>query len=657
MESPWFAATILDSLMQGIQERISAPNARRATRAKLRGVNPINFPAAVRPASQMAAFSLGGGLTRDGTIQERMRCPGRSGTEVMRTVAARVNLTPSHYAMLGLPRNFTDEQLRKQYRLLAMRYHPDAADRNGIDQNEALERFTALQTAYAILSDPALRRRYDEETRLQHRCEWRRACDVPTLLLVDKSGAPNVAEEQEVAEGAAPHFNSSDEGIGSTEARSMDSMDATAAKRIERDERARQWEAQRVEWLRQQLEAQHSSSPRGPLEVEGTASHGALPLAPRFSESEARRREHERARRRREQQKLQREREEVQRAAEVERALRQDEERAQVIEERVRAQVEARARRHGAESARREAAEAVRAVEERAHAAALAAEERALHLQLELDALHRQLAEAQTLAAVASASPLSSADTVEAGDTKVMLDAAVGFAGGSDDFMSTESDGSAVGAMTEVDAQEVELAVRRVEAAKLEEWSAQEWARRAVRASGIFPVVEPRSLHDAGRAVRSPEQALSVLDGRDGNDSSVAAQVRWVCIRTPPQAGKSVVMDTPFGRFSVLVPAGLPAGSPLLVPIPATDETIAKPLGAHDASLKLKEEARDEQLRALMQRGFAAQEAANYCDGTSTVEELAELIVSDNLALAEREPTAGDSACTSVGSSSVCLVS
>jgi curved DNA-binding protein CbpA len=121
-----------------------------------------------------------------------MRWPTRTGTEVMRTVAARVNLTPSHYAMLGVPRDFTEAQLRKQYRLLAMRYHPDAADRNGIDPQEALERFTALQTAYSVLSDPERRRRYDMQERLQHRREWRRAWDGPTLLLMDKSGGGGV---------------------------------------------------------------------------------------------------------------------------------------------------------------------------------------------------------------------------------------------------------------------------------------------------------------------------------------------------------------------------------------------------------------------------------------------------------------------------------
>ena len=61
--------------------------------------------------------------------------------------------------------------------------------------------------------------------------------------------------------------------------------------------------------------------------------------------------------------------------------------------------MEERARRQGAETARREAAEAVREAEERARQATLAAEEKALRLRVELDALQRKFEEAQAAAA------------------------------------------------------------------------------------------------------------------------------------------------------------------------------------------------------------------------------------------------------------------
>ena len=69
-------------------------------------------------------------------VQDRI--PMRPGT-LMRTVAVRRDHVPSHYAMLGVGPEFTDAQLRKQHRLLSLRYHPDAAARNGVEPAEAAE--------------------------------------------------------------------------------------------------------------------------------------------------------------------------------------------------------------------------------------------------------------------------------------------------------------------------------------------------------------------------------------------------------------------------------------------------------------------------------------------------------------------------------------
>ena len=39
----------------------------------------------------------------------------------------------------GVGPEFTEAQLRKQHRLLSLRYHPDAAARNGVEPAEAAE--------------------------------------------------------------------------------------------------------------------------------------------------------------------------------------------------------------------------------------------------------------------------------------------------------------------------------------------------------------------------------------------------------------------------------------------------------------------------------------------------------------------------------------
>ena len=62
------------------------------------------------------------------------------------------------YGMLGVPRDADEDAIRKAYRQLARRYHPDV---NPGDE-EAEETFKTISEAYAVLSDPERRRNYDE---------------------------------------------------------------------------------------------------------------------------------------------------------------------------------------------------------------------------------------------------------------------------------------------------------------------------------------------------------------------------------------------------------------------------------------------------------------------------------------------------------------
>lgn len=60
------------------------------------------------------------------------------------------------YGVLGVPRDATAREIRRAYRRLARRHHPD---RNS--SPDGPERFVALAHAYEILHDPAERARYD----------------------------------------------------------------------------------------------------------------------------------------------------------------------------------------------------------------------------------------------------------------------------------------------------------------------------------------------------------------------------------------------------------------------------------------------------------------------------------------------------------------
>src|ERR687884_728761 len=61
------------------------------------------------------------------------------------------------YKVLGVDKKASEEEIKKAYRKLARKYHPD---RNPGDK-AAEERFKEVQQANAILSDPEKRKRYD----------------------------------------------------------------------------------------------------------------------------------------------------------------------------------------------------------------------------------------------------------------------------------------------------------------------------------------------------------------------------------------------------------------------------------------------------------------------------------------------------------------
>ncbi len=72
--------------------------------------------------------------------------------------------TLDYYAILGVPVTATAEEIRRAYRHVIRHCHPDRVRDPG-RRHVAEERAKLVNAAYAVLSDPDLRRRYDEMRR------------------------------------------------------------------------------------------------------------------------------------------------------------------------------------------------------------------------------------------------------------------------------------------------------------------------------------------------------------------------------------------------------------------------------------------------------------------------------------------------------------
>ncbi|KAF8885556.1 X-domain of DnaJ-containing-domain-containing protein [Gymnopilus junonius] len=107
------------------------------------------------PSSSVTAYSAGAssssgwaGNSNNGNGQRKGR---KIGTQER-------PLETGYYDILGIPVTATTDDIKKAYRRLAIKHHPD----KNPDDPHAEERFKEIAIAYQTLSDPALRKKYNE---------------------------------------------------------------------------------------------------------------------------------------------------------------------------------------------------------------------------------------------------------------------------------------------------------------------------------------------------------------------------------------------------------------------------------------------------------------------------------------------------------------
>jgi DnaJ-class molecular chaperone len=65
----------------------------------------------------------------------------------------------NYYNVLHVPKGAADSEIKKSYRKLAMKWHPD---KNPENADEASKKFQEIGEAYDVLSDPQKRAVYDQ---------------------------------------------------------------------------------------------------------------------------------------------------------------------------------------------------------------------------------------------------------------------------------------------------------------------------------------------------------------------------------------------------------------------------------------------------------------------------------------------------------------
>ena len=76
-------------------------------------------------------------------------------------VKAKEAAKTDYYKILGVDTKATDDEIKKAYRKLALKWHPDRNQGDDDERKKADKMFKDINEAYSVLSDPDKRKRFD----------------------------------------------------------------------------------------------------------------------------------------------------------------------------------------------------------------------------------------------------------------------------------------------------------------------------------------------------------------------------------------------------------------------------------------------------------------------------------------------------------------
>ncbi|KAK6443732.1 hypothetical protein LTR95_000559 [Oleoguttula sp. CCFEE 5521] len=125
--------------------------------------NPTSLPALISKAqTQLDADDFDAAI---GTLNTAKEHHGQSQKVAELLQKAHTLLKRSkqkdYYAVLGVSRDATQQEIKRAFRKLTVMHHPDKAPQQNISPEDAQKKMSSINEAYEVLSDPELRQRFD----------------------------------------------------------------------------------------------------------------------------------------------------------------------------------------------------------------------------------------------------------------------------------------------------------------------------------------------------------------------------------------------------------------------------------------------------------------------------------------------------------------